>query len=76
MASGHTTTLISLGSSTRKYFAYSAPTVPGNMPPPTPRKFAEKIALHTQRGAEEAAVFSKIMAECAAVTGALKVSGP
>jgi len=43
------------------------------MPPPTPRKFAEKIALHTQKGVEEAAIFSKIMAECAAMTGALKV---
>jgi hypothetical protein len=32
-----------------------------------PRKFAEKIALHTQKGAEETAEFTKIMAECAAV---------
>jgi hypothetical protein len=32
-----------------------------------PRKFAEKIALHTQKGAEETAEFKKIMAECAAV---------
>ena len=32
-----------------------------------PRKLAEKIALHTQKGAEETAEFKKIMAECAAV---------
>ena len=32
-----------------------------------PRKFAEKIALHNQKGAEETAEFTKIMAECAAV---------
>jgi hypothetical protein len=35
-----------------------------------PRKFAEKIALHTQKGAEETAEFKKIMAECAAVMAA------
>jgi hypothetical protein len=35
--------------------------------PSNPRKFAEKIALHTQKGAEETAEFKKIMAECAAV---------
>jgi hypothetical protein len=34
-----------------------------------PRKFAEKIALHTQKGAEEEAEFRKIMSECAAVKG-------
>lgn len=35
----------------------------------TPRKFAEKIAMHNQKGAEEDAEFRKIMAECAAVKG-------
>lgn len=40
-----------------------------------PRKFAEKIALHTQKGAEETAEFKKIMAECAAVTSALRPGG-
>ncbi len=34
-----------------------------------PRKFAEKIALHNQKGAEETAEFQKIMSECAAVKG-------
>lgn len=48
--------------------------MPSNMPPPTPRKFAEKIALHMQRGVEGEAEFSKIMAECAAVTGSQRVS--
>lgn len=45
-----------------------------NMPPPTPRKFAEKIALHMQREAEGEAEFDKIMAECQAVTGSQRVS--
>ena len=35
--------------------------------PSNPRKFAEKIALHTQKGAEETAEFKKIMAECMSV---------
>ncbi len=35
----------------------------------TPRKFAEKIAMHNQKGAEEEAEFLKIMSECAAVKG-------
>ena len=35
----------------------------------TPRKFAEKIAMHNQKGAEEEAEFRKIMAECASVKG-------
>jgi CREB-regulated transcription coactivator 1 len=35
-----------------------------------PRKFSEKIALHTQKQAEETAAFRKIMEE---VTGATKV---
>lgn len=73
-ASDNTTTLISLGSSNRKYFAYSAPAMPSNMPPPTPRKFQEKIALHMQRKAEGEAEFDKIMAECQAVTGTQRVS--
>ena len=34
-----------------------------------PRKFAEKIALHNQKGAEEEAEFRKIMSECAAGKG-------
>lgn len=38
----------------------------------TPRKFAEKIAMHNQKGAEEEAEFRKIMAECASV----KTPGP
>ena len=33
----------------------------------TPRKFAEKIAMHNQKGAEEEEEFRKIMSECAAV---------
>ena len=33
----------------------------------TPRKFAEKIAMHNQKGAEEEEEFRKIMAECASV---------
>ena len=40
----------------------------------TPRKFAEKIAMHNQKGAEEEAEFRKIMAECASVKGT--TSGP
>ena len=38
-------------------------------PGATPRKFAEKIAMHNQKGAEEEAEFRKIMSECAAVKG-------
>jgi len=48
--------------------------MPSNMPPPTPRKFQEKIALHMQRKAEGEAEFDKIMAECQAVTGTQRVS--
>ena len=35
----------------------------------TPRKFAEKIAMHNQKGAEENAEFNKIMSEIARVKG-------
>ena len=35
----------------------------------TPRKFAEKIAMHNQKGAEENAEFQKIMSEIARVKG-------
>lgn len=37
-----------------------------------PRKFSEKIALHTQKQAEETAAFEKIMRE---VSDATKVNG-
>lgn len=33
-----------------------------------PRKFSEKIALHTQKQAEETAAFEKIMQEVSAAT--------
>ena len=36
-------------------------------PGANPRKFAEKIAQHMQKGAEEEAEFRKIMSECQAV---------
>ena len=36
-------------------------------PGANPRKFAEKIAQHMQKGAEEEAEFRKIMSECAMV---------
>ena len=42
----------------------------------TPRKFAEKIAMHNQKGAEEEAEFRKIMAECASVKGPGQPPGP
>lgn len=42
----------------------------------TPRKFAEKIAMHNQKGAEEEAEFRKIMSECAAVKGTVTVPQP
>jgi len=42
----------------------------------TPRKFAEKIAMHNQKGAEEEAEFRKIMAECASVKGPGQAPGP
>lgn len=38
-----------------------------------PRKFSEKIALHTQKQAEETAAFEEIMRE---VMGATRVSSP
>lgn len=34
----------------------------------TPRKFSEKIALHTQKQAEETAAFEKIMREVSDAT--------
>ena len=43
-------------------------------PGANPRKFAEKIAQHVQKGAEEEAEFRKIMAELAAVKQGDRVS--
>ena len=42
----------------------------------TPRKFAEKIAMHNQKGAEENAEFQKIMSEIARVKGNAAMPSP